>query len=185
MKALETSKRYGRPAKLLEEQTAETILDAVREGMHVQSAAALAGVSYSTLKGWLQKSRDGAEPYASFAAALLAAEAMSEQDHVKAVSMAGKFGDWRASAWFLERRWAGKRWQQRKELEVQGEVRQKHVVLVDKLERPELEEAEATVASARRPNGESESATSQAELASESQISENGDEPGGGGEARG
>ncbi len=135
MKALETAKRFGRPSKLLDEDTATILLDSIRAGMHLQQAAALAGVGHTTFQKWMRMGEEGAEPYASFRHAAMSAEAMSEQDHVKAVAMAGQFGDWRASAWFLERRWAGKRWQHQNQLAISGEIHQKHVVLVDRIER--------------------------------------------------
>lgn len=65
-----------------------------------EASAKLAGISYATLKRWVNLS-------VRFCAAVEKAEAQAEQKHVGNIRKAGAAGSWQASAWWLERRGNG------------------------------------------------------------------------------
>jgi hypothetical protein len=108
----------GRPTKLTE-PVADLIVDVLRKGGFMESAAAAASISKATLYAWLERGdpeREGLAaddaPYVEFRDRVEQARAAAELDAVERVVEAGK-SDWRAAAWFLERsapdRWAGPR----------------------------------------------------------------------------
>ena len=115
---------------ILTPELQDIITSAVARGNFLQTAARLARVSDASLMTWMDKGRQGLEPYAAFLEAVEHAEADSEQAMVAHVIDASGH-DPRNAQWHLERRWAGKRWQQRKELQIDGEVVQKRLVLSD------------------------------------------------------
>ena len=109
----------GRPSKLTPER-AQAIALAVSEGHYLQHAAAAAGVARSTVHNWLargQKARerlDGGgepepdeEPYLDFLEALEGAEKCAAELGIAPIRDAMERGDWRAAAWYLERRLPG------------------------------------------------------------------------------
>ncbi len=55
------------------------VCNALRKGGYRASAAAFSGVTYETLRRWCMRGREGLEPYATFYAAVKAAEAQGEQ----------------------------------------------------------------------------------------------------------
>lgn len=127
----------------LTEERKQIILDAIGQGNTKETAAALAGVSESTLYNWIARGKDEEPPnfegktlkqlrtmakqmdiknrnkmnmkqlqdaitaasciYSDFTDAMKMAEARGLQQHVRNVTTAG-LEDWRASAWYLERR---------------------------------------------------------------------------------
>ena len=106
----------GRPSKLTPER-AQAIALAVSEGHYLQHAAAAAGVARSSVHSWLargQKARkrlDGGgepepdeEPYLDFLEALEGAERCAAELGIAPIRAAMADGDWRAAAWYLERR---------------------------------------------------------------------------------
>ncbi len=117
----------GAPTKLTPE-VQDIIVSTVARGNFLQTAARLARIDDATMARWLQKGREGAEPYAGFCEAVARAEAESETAMVACVVGASQM-DARQAQWHLERRWAGKRWQQRKELSIDGEVTTKRLIL--------------------------------------------------------
>ena len=109
----------GRPSKLTPER-AQAIALAVSEGHYLQHAAAAAGVARSTVHSWLargQKARerlDGGgepepdeEPYLDLLEALEGAEKCAAELGIAPIRDAMERGDWRAAAWYLERRLPG------------------------------------------------------------------------------
>ncbi|MBX9790187.1 MAG: hypothetical protein K2Y37_14820 [Pirellulales bacterium] len=89
------------------------ILAAARAGQWRSTAATAGGIDYATLKRWLN--RAASEPaYAEFRRELLEAERAAELDALAGIRSAGR-DDWRALAWYLERRHA-KRWAKREHL---------------------------------------------------------------------
>lgn len=80
----------------------EAMLRAIRRGAPPDVAAAVAGVDPRTFRRWRQQGRDGIEPYASLEKRIDEAEATQEMGYVSRVRKYGR-GDWRASAWLLER----------------------------------------------------------------------------------
>ena len=109
----------GRPSKLTPER-AQAIALAVSEGHYLQHAAAAAGVARSSVHNWLargQKARerlDGGgepepdeEPYLDLLEALEGAEKCAAELGIAPIRDAMERGDWRAAAWYLERRLPG------------------------------------------------------------------------------
>jgi hypothetical protein len=91
----------GRPTAL-DELASKRFREAVARGLPRRHAAALAGVTYQCVKGWMQRGRKGIEPYAAFVALLEKADAEAVDAAVRRVR-AGEPG-WQGSAWWLERR---------------------------------------------------------------------------------
>ena len=106
----------GRPSKLTPER-AQAIALAVSEGHYLQHAAAAAGVARSTVHNWLARGRlarerlDGGgepepdeEPYLDFLDTVEGAERCAAELGIAPIRDAMERGDWRAAAWYLERR---------------------------------------------------------------------------------
>lgn len=79
-----------------------------RAGTPAHVAARAVGISDRTLTTWLRRGHAGVEPYASLGAALERARAEGEVRQVAQIASAAaggeqKPGDWRASAWLLDR----------------------------------------------------------------------------------
>jgi transposase len=97
----------GRPTKL-DPQIASRIVDLVRAGNFMETAAATCGIHRVTLYRWLEKGeaqKEGA--LRAFYLAVTRAEADSEARDLLIITKAAP-GDWRASAWRLERRYPRK-----------------------------------------------------------------------------
>lgn len=107
--------RTGRPP-LLNAETQEKIVSAVRAGSYLDDAAILAGISRDTLFLWLrhgrdaQTRRDTAEKltdretlYLNFFHAVESARAEAQLRNVAIIQRAANEGTWQAAAWFLER----------------------------------------------------------------------------------
>ncbi len=106
----------GRPSKL-DEHTTDKILEVLRVGGYVETAAQVAGVSRATFHAWMERGDpDGTkvadEPFREFRRRVDNARAEGEQASVALIRRAG-VTDWKAVAWLLERqfpeRWAGPR----------------------------------------------------------------------------
>lgn len=99
----------GRKTKLTPERQTK-ILNAIRAGAYMETAAAAAGVNKETLYAWLK--RGNVEPesiFGAFVEAVHEAQASAELRDVLTLSKAAADGDWRAAAWRLERKFP-KRW---------------------------------------------------------------------------
>lgn len=111
----------GRPARILSDDRALTIINAIRNGNTRATAAALAGVGKSTLFAWLDKGRPDDETgeypkdeFGKLRRAVEQADAECEQDMVKTVKTAAfgyqdeegiyRPGDWKAALEFLQRK---------------------------------------------------------------------------------
>lgn len=81
----------------------QILIEAMAGGMTIRAAAALARLSPATVYNWLTFGRQGREPYAQFLADFEAAEAESLREALANVKEAGRT-DWKASAWYAERR---------------------------------------------------------------------------------
>lgn len=93
----------ARPCKLDPESQAR-IIQAVSAGALLRDAAAAGGVSYRSLASWLARGRKATNgPFRQFFQALKAAEAEVAARMCAAIVAAAK-DDWRASAFWLERR---------------------------------------------------------------------------------
>jgi hypothetical protein len=103
----------GHPSKFNEDR-AEKLLQAVRGGNYLETAARYAGLSYSTLRRWILKADDPDAPpeYVEFKEALEKARADAEVASLAKIQKAAGEGAWQASAWYLERSWP-ERWGRR------------------------------------------------------------------------
>ncbi len=102
----------GRPSKFTPEREA-AILEAVRAGNYLETAAHLSGISKTTLYEW----RDH---YPNFANALEKARAEAEANCIALVKSAA-IENWQAAAWWLERSFPDK-YGRRTRVEHGGEV---------------------------------------------------------------
>lgn len=109
--------KVGRPEKLNPE-IQQAICDALEKGSYIETAAAKAGISKTTLYDWLKKGarakdengeyEEGLLPYVEFSNAIEKAMAAGEQNHVDNIARHAK-ENWQASAWMLERKFP-ERW---------------------------------------------------------------------------
>jgi transposase len=81
----------------------EIFVETIARGGTQKAAAAMAGVGRETLRIWMQRGRAGEEPYASFEEAIRVADARAQDRRVRIIDEASE-EDWRAAAWWLERR---------------------------------------------------------------------------------
>ena len=89
------SGKRGQPTKYHDERC-DAILQTLRQGNTLKTAALVNGITYETLRTWRHE-------YPAFSAAVDAAEAEAEALHV--VNIRTHSADqWQASAWWLERR---------------------------------------------------------------------------------
>ena len=98
----------------LTKEIGKKICQLVAQGNYPSSACEQVGVPNSTFFGWLKRGETTQEePYKSFAGALRMAESISESS---AIAEIVESPDWRARAWFLERRYPD-RWSQKNNTE--------------------------------------------------------------------
>jgi len=89
----------------------EELLTNLREGMSIQAACALSGISRATYYMWLDKDEEWAEEV-EFAKRFAEPVLLS-----RIKSCAAERGEWRAYAWILERRWP-QEWGPKQEIEI-------------------------------------------------------------------
>lgn len=93
----------ARPTKY-DQPTADVILKAVAAGLPNETAAKLAGIDVRTLYAWKRRGKAGEEPFVQFLHALMRHQAEAVAKAVEAIRAAAERGEWRAAAWWLERR---------------------------------------------------------------------------------
>lgn len=99
----------GRPTLLTPEVHA-TIVKLLALGNYLETAAALAGVSRSTVFAWLRRGAEESDGiYFDFLVAARTAAAQSEATDLAIIQMAARRGDWKAAAWRLQHRFPS-RW---------------------------------------------------------------------------
>ncbi len=99
-----TRAAIGRPTKFTEE-TRKKVLWALRLGNYRKTAAEYAGISERTLGDWLYKgSEEKSGDYADFHQEVLEAEQAAEVRALGVIQQAAQKGEWKAAAWFLERK---------------------------------------------------------------------------------
>lgn len=95
----------GRPTKLTPVVHA-AIVDSLRAGVCIETAAEAAGVSASTVHAWIRRAEDHpndcGEPFLEFHEAYKKARAQAELDAVQVIRAASRT-TWQAAAWYLER----------------------------------------------------------------------------------
>lgn len=119
-KRASTVNKTGRDTKLTPELT-DKMCEYLLKGVYMETAAALCGICRNTFLNWLKRgSRDEEGIYYDFKLKAEAAMAQAELSDVTAIDDAVKDGDWKASAWRLERK-APKRWGKREVLKVESD----------------------------------------------------------------
>jgi hypothetical protein len=93
--------------KLTKERT-ERLVSLLRAGQNRESACAAVGIGTATLRRWLAGAEQGDKRLLRFARLVHEAESDAETRAVAQVQLHGK-SDWRALAWWLERRYP-KKW---------------------------------------------------------------------------
>ena len=93
----------GRPTKYTTE-LGEQIVNLVRAGNYVETAANASGVSKNTIYDWMRKGARGDKRYTTFSDAINKAMAQSEMWDLAQIAKASAGGSWQASAWRLERK---------------------------------------------------------------------------------
>ncbi len=97
------TKKKGRPSKFTKERK-ERIIKAIAAGCTYEMAADYAGISRTTLWGWLRKGEDPKQKsYCTFLNDVKSAEIEGAMVHLGTITAASS-KDWKASAWMLERR---------------------------------------------------------------------------------
>lgn len=92
----------GRPSMFTPEAR-ERILQAISVGAHLETAAQVAGVSYSTFNRWMQRGeREKRSAFAQFTRDVHAARARLEVKLLAVMVKAAMDGDWRAATRLLE-----------------------------------------------------------------------------------
>ena len=79
------------------------IINFIRAGSYVETAAAAAGVDKATLYRWLKRGAEGQEPFATFSNQVESALAEAELRDLARIDRAAEHA-WQAAAWKLERR---------------------------------------------------------------------------------
>ncbi len=95
----------GRPSKLTAEVERQ-LVGALALGSTRADAAQFAGIDKATLRRWLARGAhepDG--PYHQLREAVLSAEGRAKIGAIGCITKAIRDGNWRAAAWFLERKW--------------------------------------------------------------------------------
>ena len=121
----------ARPHKLDEDKIAR-VVEALRAGNYMETAAAYAGISKSILYKWLADGREVRQKVAKGGIAsdleskqlelldsVEKARAEAEVRNVHLIQQAAQGGTWQAAAWFLERSHPGK-WGRREKVEMSG-----------------------------------------------------------------
>ena len=103
----------SQPLKLTPE-TQDRIVQFIRAGNYMETAAQAAGISKPTLYRWLKMADDPTAPdiYRDFRYAVENARAEAEARNVMLIQKAADDGTWQAAAWYLERT-AWQRWGRR------------------------------------------------------------------------
>jgi hypothetical protein len=110
--------RRGAPPLLTPEVAEKMLRDVAKKRVFDAQIAIRNGIHPDTLKLWIKKGleENAEEPYRSFAQKYAAAQIDDESDAVSSVLAGtepydgpGKSGDWKAAAWYLERKYP-KRW---------------------------------------------------------------------------
>lgn len=110
-------KKAGRPTKLTP-ALQKKVVDAIKAGAYIETAAAFAGIHKDTLYEWLKKgARSRGGPFFEFSQAVEQALAHSELRDITIIGTAAQT-QWQAAAWRLERRFP-ERWSRRDKVDMQ------------------------------------------------------------------
>lgn len=81
----------------------DIIVGCARRGSYLETACKVAGISRKRFYDWVALGNQGREPYLDFVMRLNKAQGEATMDSLSVIELAGARGDWRASAWRLER----------------------------------------------------------------------------------
>jgi len=95
-------KRIGRNTKLTPE-VQKKIVNLITAGNYVETACGAVGVSHASFYNWLERGRQGEQPFLDFLDAVKKAETVSEALYLEYIRKAAP-ETWQAAAWYLERR---------------------------------------------------------------------------------
>ena len=95
-------RKPGRPSKLTPALQAQ-IVEAIRAGNYAEVAARHVGIASSTFYDWMKRGANGERRFSEFADAISEAEAFAQARAVTIIANAMAV-DWRAAAFFLERK---------------------------------------------------------------------------------
>jgi transposase len=99
------STKVGRPTKFTKE-VQDQLYQLIKEGNYFDTSCKIAGISYSTFREWIIKGeQDGKGKFFDFSEAIKKAEAEAEAKRVEMILKAGMIQDWKANAWYLERKY--------------------------------------------------------------------------------
>jgi hypothetical protein len=96
--------QVGRKTKLTP-AVQELIMQALSVGATHRITCEYAGISQETLYTWLDKGREGKEPYLEFFEQFTRTQGRTAVKWLAQIEQAASQGDWRALAWKLERRY--------------------------------------------------------------------------------
>ena len=114
-------KQNGRPTKLVDDDTQQRILNAIRLGLGIDDAAVYAGINRSTFFRWQAWGEEGKEPYASFCDALKNARIECK---MRLLANLERFSEnWIVSAWRLERMFPDEFGRHRHQIEMQSDTK--------------------------------------------------------------
>lgn len=110
----------GRPTKY-NKAVHDTIIECLDDGVHIEVAAALAGIEYETVRRWIAEGKAGNPTYSEFYAAATRAELEVERKLVRSWVHAAKT-DWRAASEWLARK-AASRWHREQTINHTGDIK--------------------------------------------------------------
>lgn len=145
--------RPGRPTKLTPALQAK-VVEAIRAGNYIETAAAYAGVSKVTLYDWMRRGNE--QKSGRFREFLNAVEKALGDSEARDVALIGKAAgeDWKAAAWRLERRFPD-RWGRREKHELSGpKGGPVEVVSLAHLSDEELDQVERALSRGVPPDGQ-------------------------------
>ncbi len=132
MRKKRSGRRYGRDTKLN-----QSIIDKasalLQKGVFECTVFNLLGIPSSTWYMWKERGRQDREQgvqsiYVEFLEAIEKSEAYAEVKSIEDVKAAGEAGDWRASAWFLERRFQD-RWGHKIGMDISADVNIEYLIV--------------------------------------------------------
>lgn len=107
---------------LLSPDVQEILCAAIRKGLYVEDACALANISKGSYYQWLKAADEGNPICINLLNALKKAEAEHKEEKLSQIAAAGqKPHNWMAAAWQLERRYQNQ-YGQKQQLEATGEI---------------------------------------------------------------
>lgn len=112
----------GRPSKLTPELQDE-ICGYIANGLTARDACLIVGIGETTFYRWKAEGEEQEEgKYRDFREACARADAEFKKARIRSIKSAGDEGDWKASAWLMERRFPSE-FGRRTKLEHAGEIK--------------------------------------------------------------